>query len=264
MKEIDDNEIRIIGSHRHRWPWYGWVAVGMAVAALIAVAVWLLQTSGNGEKVVEPQEAVALPQDKYLQVMDTVVDGVPLTLYVPMNMNASLMVGMPDATDTTLVLAVMAADVRADNGGIVGDFVLDGRVLARGERKEGFCAMVGCEFMLGTSGGDKYLEMAKEQGGSFFRQYVLVARGEAIPPKPKGRNHRRALCLRGGEVVVAESVDRETYADFADALAALGADDAISLVGSEALLMYYPEGALLHTVGDLVDSPNVNFIVWRR
>ena len=60
MKEINDNEIRVIGStgnmKRRRWPWYGWLAVGVVLVVLVAVVatVLLLQTSNKVESVESP------------------------------------------------------------------------------------------------------------------------------------------------------------------------------------------------------------------
>lgn len=285
MKEIDDNEIRIIGStdrgRRRRWPWYGWLAVGLVLAALVvvAVAVLLLQTPSKNSLSPSPSErgwgeAFPSPSERgrgeasSLRVFDTMINDVPLTIYgldceLPACPRVSLQVGMPDREDTSLLLAVMAADVRADNGGIVGDFVVEGRRLARGEKKEGYCAILDGVPIVGR-GGEADLKRAVDGKGSFFRQYVLVSEGVAMPPKPKGKNHRRALCVMGHGLFVVASGDRESYHDFATALADLGVDDAIALVGSESLLMYRAEGGLLHTIGTSYEGDNVNFLVWRR
>lgn len=282
MKEIDDNEIRIIGStdrgRRRRWPWYGWLAVGLVLAALVAVAVavLLLQTPrgaavGAGATQSASHSAtqpLSHSATQPLAVFDTMINDVPLTIYgldceLPACPRASLQVGMPDREDTSLLLAVMAADVRADNGGIVGDFVVDGQLLARGEKKEGYCAILDGVPVVGR-GGEADLKRAVDGKGSFFRQYVLVSEGVAMPPKPKGKNHRRALCVMGHRMFVVASGDRESYHDFATALADLGVDDAIALVGSESLLMYRADGGLLHSVGTSFEGDNVNFLVWRR
>lgn len=273
MKEIDDNEIRIIGAsdggRRHRWPWYGWLAVGLVLAALVAVAVAVLslQTPSKNSLSPSPSErgwGEAFP----LAVFDTMINDVPLTIYsldceLPACPRASLQVGMPDREDTSLLLAVMAADVRADNRGIVGDFVVEGRQLARGGKKDGYCAILDGVPIVGRGGGAD-LKRAVDEQGCFFRQYVLVSEGVAMPPKPKGKNHRRALCVMGNRMFVVASGDRESYHDFATALADLGVDDAIALVGSESLLMYRAEGGLLHTIGTSFEGENVNFLVWRR
>lgn len=279
MKEIDDNEIRVIGStggeRRRRWPWYGWLAVGLFGAALAAViaTVLLLQTPrGNTPELplptsdFNPLPSAPQRQPSALTIFDTVVDDVPLTIYrldgiLPDGPRAMLQVGMPDAEDTSLLLAVMAADVRADNGGIVGDFVVDGRQMARGEKKEGYCAIFGGVPVIGR-GGEDALSRALDEKGSFFRQYVLVSDGVAMPPKPKGKNHRRALCVIGHTMFVAASADRESYHDFATALADFGVQEAIALVGSESLLMYRAEGGLLHSIGTAFDG--ANYMVWRR
>jgi hypothetical protein len=294
MKEIDDNEIRIIGAsdggRRHRWPWYGWLAVGLVLAALVAVAVavLLLQTPREEENIgltpaplqrrgdLPASDRVGFPSPSErgwgeafpLAVFDTMINDVPLTIYgldceLPACPRASLQVGMPDREDTSLLLAVMAADVRADNGGIVGDFVVDGQQMARGEKKEGYCAILDGVPVVGR-GGEADLKRAVDGKGSFFRQYVLVSDGVALPPKPKGKNHRRALCVMGHRMFVVASGDRESYHDFATALADLGVDDAIALVGSESLLMYRADGGLLHSVGTSFEGDNVNFLVWRR
>ena len=60
MKEINDNEIRVIGStgnmKRRRWPWYGWLAVGVVLVVLVAVVatVLLFQTPNKVESVESP------------------------------------------------------------------------------------------------------------------------------------------------------------------------------------------------------------------
>lgn len=275
MKEIDDNEIRVIGlpspqpSHG-RW----WVVMLILVVLVVIVAVVLGKESREEPsvdslpKASKKFEGVKSTSDNEIKVSDTVIDDVPLTLYwlpclLPEGANTSLQTGMPDMEDTSLLLAVMAADIRADNGGIVGDFVINGQVLARGERKEGYCAIFDGVPVLGCD-GKAALERVMAEKGSFFRQYVLVCDGEALPPTPKGKNHRRALCVMGHSIFVAASADRESYHDFSTALADLGVGNAIALVGSESLLVYRAEGGLLHSVGTAVDSPNVNFFVWRR
>ena len=282
MKEIEDNEIRIIGAsdggRRHRWPWYGWLAVGLVLAALVAVAVAVLLLQTPREVAVgagatqSPSHSATQPLShsvtQPLAVFDTMINDVPLTIYsldceLPTCPRASLQVGMPDREDTSLLLAVMAADVRADNRGIVGDFVVEGRQLARGEKKDGYCAILDGVPVVGR-GGEADLKRAVDEKGCFFRQYVLVSEGVAMPPKPKGKNHRRALCVMGHGMFVVASGDRESYHDFATALADLGVDDAIALVGSESLLMYRAEGGLLHTIGTSYGGDNVNFLVWRR
>ena len=282
MKDRDENEIRIIGAsdggRRHRWPWYGWLAVGLVLAALVAVAVAVLLLQTPREEAVgagatqSPSHPATQPLShsatQPLAVFDTMINDVPLTIYsldceLPACPRASLQVGMPDREDTSLLLAVMAADVRADNRGIVGDFVVDGRQLARGEKKDGYCAILDGVPVVGR-GGEADLKRAVDEKGCFFRQYVLVSEGVAMPPKPKGKNHRRALCVKGHWMFVVASGDRESYHDFATALADLGVDDAIALVGSESLLMYRAEGVLLHTIGTSYEGDNVNFLVWRR
>lgn len=270
MKELDDNEIRVIGAPSPQ-PSHGnwWVAVLVILVAVI-VLVLALGKASHEESVAETQPSTeetspmaSVETSESLTVVDTIINDVPLTLYCPLDANASLQIGLPDAGDTALVLAVMAADVRADNGGIVGDFVVNGRVLARGERKEGYCAIANGVPTFGR-GGEEALERVQKEGGDFFRQYALVADGEVLPLKPKGKNHRRALCRLGHQIFVAASGDRESYHDFATALADLGVKDAIALVGSESLLKYRADGGLVHSVGAAIDSPNANFLVWRR
>lgn len=275
MKEINDNEIRVIGTPSPK-PKHGkwWVAV-LVILVIVVIVALVLGKESRKKSASEPQPPAAEAEASFspslsssatyghLTMVDTMVDDVPLTLYFPDSAMASLQTGQPNADDPSLLLAVMAADIRADNGGIVGDFVVDGRQLARGERKEGFCAILDGTPVIGR-GGKEELERALAEKGCFFRQYVLVDNGVATPPKPKGKNHRRALCLRGDKLFVVASGDRESYHDFATALADLGATEAIALVGSESLLIYHAEGGLLHSVGTAIDSPNANFLVWRK
>ncbi len=62
----------------------------------------------------------------------------------------SLHIGRIDKTDTSIVYVAQAADVRADNGGIVGAFVLNGEPIAWGLSKKGFCASINGKVTVGS------------------------------------------------------------------------------------------------------------------
>ena len=149
---------------------------------------------------------------------DTVVNDVPLRLRTPVNALPELVVGIPDSTDEHLVLVLQAADIRADNHGIVGAFVCKGELLSRGVAKRGFCAIIGRSMQLGMAESTPLFEEAINKEGYFFRQYPLVESGRMVENKPKGKALRHALCELDGRVVTVSSLDKESFHDFAQLL----------------------------------------------
>lgn len=81
------------------------------------------------------------------------------------------MIGVPDIFDKSIILATQAADVRADNGKIVGAFVVKGK-----------------PYSWGLSNSPLF-EEATEKGGYFFRQYPLVDKGVLVGNEPKGNSY---------------------------------------------------------------------------
>ena len=62
----------------------------------------------------------------FTEIRDTLINDIPLRIYIPHNAEMSLHIGRMDQQDTSVIYTAQAADVRADNGGIVGAFVLKG------------------------------------------------------------------------------------------------------------------------------------------
>ena len=91
--------------------------------------------------------------------------------------------------DTTVIFAAQAADVRADNGGIVGAFVLKGEPKAWGLSKKGYCASINGQITIGMADNSPLFEQATEEGGYFFRQYPLVSNGEIVENELKGKDN---------------------------------------------------------------------------
>ena len=60
----------------------------------------------------------------FTEIRDTLINDIPLRIYIPHNAEMSLHIGRMDQQDTSVIYTAQAADVRADNGGIVGAFVL--------------------------------------------------------------------------------------------------------------------------------------------
>ena len=182
----------------------------------------------------------------------------------------SLHVGRLNQQDTTIVYAAQAADIRRDNGKIVGAFVLKGEPLAWGLSKKGFCAAIDGKVMVGVADNSPLFEEATERGGYFFRQYPLVKDGVLVENEPKNKSERRAICDRQGEIFMVESQTKESFHDFAQALVDLGVDQAIYLVGSNAYGWAVDEHGERHDFGEenyytgrYRMPANTNYIVWK-
>ena len=289
--DISDDEIRIIGdsaapTSSERKPrlyrqWWFWVALVVLVVVSL-LTLWSIHSRRfldsyaapkAGYDVIEATPAPVSPtveknEPATVMVHDTVINDVPLRILIPVNVVPELLLGIPDTTDENLVLGLQAADIRADNGGIVGAFVLKGELLSRGVAKKGFCAILDGKIQLGMAPSTPLFEEATDCDGYFFRQYPLVSNGRMVENKPKNKAVRHARCELEGRVVVVSSLDNESFHDFAQSLVDLGVQNAISLVGADAYGFFRNQETGFSSWGTDVhrwkDAENVNFVVWRK
>ena len=207
----------------------------------------------------------------YTEIRDTLINDIPIKIYIPHNAEMSLHIGKINKEDTSIIYTAQAADVRSDNGGIVGAFVLKGEPKAWGLSKKGYCASINGKVTIGVAENSPLFEKATEEGGYFFRQYPLVSNGKLVENEPKGKSIRRAICDRQGEIFMVETRSIESFHDFAQALVDLGVDQAIYLVGSTAYGWAVDENGTIHEFGE--DNyytgyrnmlQNISYIVWKR
>ena len=288
FKEIGDDQIRIIGNEHKKRPsaHHFLVIVYWALAVLVVAVVAFLLLRRGWEKEQEITYFASTPGFRegvnclaepdsglcgYTSVADVTINDIPLRVYTPHYATMSLHIGELDREDTTIVYAARAADIRADNGGIVGSFVLAGEPRAWGLSKKGYCASINGWVTIGVAANTSLFEQATEQGGYFFRQYPLVDGGKLVDNEPKGVSIRRAICEGKGEIYMVESLTRETFHDFAQALVDLGALNAIYIVGSSAYGWAVDENGTRHEFGrddyytGKREMPkNINYIVWRK
>ena len=202
----------------------------------------------------------------FTEKVDTVINDIPLSIYIPHNAKPELTVGPPDFKDGSIIFSAQAADIRGDNYQILGAFVLKGKPLAWGLSKKGYCAIIDGEISVGVSENSPLFEKATETEGYFFRQFGLVDNGVLVENELKNKSERRALCSRYGQIFVAFTNTPESFHDFAQALVDLGVDNAIYLVGSRYAFGSYTDSD--GTTTQFGDGPHKykyeNYLVWRR
>lgn len=291
--DIQDDELRVIGKTSVPQPEKGkrlWKILLMVLALLAVLAIVLVciapkdslpdKEEGVFEAVPElpsaSVEPASLPkigssispdEEGFTEKVDTTINDIPLSLYIPHNAKAELCIKTPDINDPGIIFCAQAADIRKDNGKIVGAFVLKGEPLAWGLSKKGYCAIINDSVIVGVADNSPLFEQATEKGGYFFRQYPLVNDGVLVENEPKNKSFRKAICDRNGEIFVAVSNTPESFHDFAQALVDLGIDNAIYLVGGE-----YAKGWYRDASGVMTDFSKgrrdryryENYVVWRK
>ena len=302
--DINDNEIRIITQCGQRTDLVPaqkkqrssnsvllLIALGLIFIAVVTLLVLYLTSGDSGNEaeeqlVIEQTEPTTLnPLDQtpappdtaeilrldtpsepgHVNITDARVGETTLKVLQPRNLTPELCVGPENAADTTAALIVQAADVRADNGGIVGAYVFQGELLSRGQSKSGFCAIIGGNPIIGVADATPYLEQAIETNGYFFRQYPLVVSGQIVENRQPGKSLRKALAELSGEICVILSEEPMTFHDFSQSLIDLGVTNAIYLVGSTSYGYARDAQGRRISFGKRSDRPlkNTNYIVWR-
>lgn len=280
--DINDDEIRIISSDNSRTTRRKRVLVCLCciVALFVVGGITVMLFSMIGviedntvltEKAKSPGLKMQPVADSvraaipFVERKDTLVNDVRLSILIPYNATPSLEVGNEAIYDSTAVLIVQAADVRDDNGKIVGSFVVRGELVGRGEAKAGFCSIVNGEISVGVADATPMLERALMEDGYFFRQYPLVVGGQIVENKPKGKSIRKALAEYDGRISVIISNDRMSFHDFSQALLDIGVRNAIYLVGGESYGCYTDFTGKKNAIGSVwnKEKGSINYMVWR-
>jgi hypothetical protein len=287
-KDIRDDEIRVIGED-DKVKFKGWKWLLLLLAGIvIGFVVWALLPQKHEDPKENPEQGVFEPGNdsveptivklplakaeetgkSFIEMMDTTINDIPMRLYLPHQVSMSLHIGTIDRIDQSIVFAAQAADIRADNGGIVGAFVLEGEPKAWGLSKKGYCAIINDTVTVGVADNSPLFEEATEKGGYFFRQFPLVDKGNLIENELKGKAIRRALCDRNGEIFTVETLSIESFHDFAQALVDLGVDNAIYLVGANAYGWATDVDGQRHEFGDPNPKTskkwrNINYLVMK-
>lgn len=306
IKEIRDDQIRIIGGgdEPKTTKTKLWVIIGGVVAILIAIVAIVVTSSSkdslsattdNQSQVskdeyikteFEASEVVPVVQEEvikklgmdvdslasgFTELQDMTINDIPIRVYIPHNADMSLHIGKMDKNDESVIFTAQAADIRADNGGIVGAFVLNGEPKAWGLSKRGYCASIDGVVTVGVADNSPLFEQATERGGHFFRQYPLVDNGTLVENELRGKSIRRAICDRYGEIFMVETGTAESFHDFAQALVDLGVDNAIYIVGGSAYGWAIDSNGERHEFGE--DNyytgkrkmpKNTSYLVWRK
>ena len=168
----------------------------------------------NIEKLKRPAK-----QEKSQVVMtsDSIL-GVALDFYAIHGLRASIEFQEPDTADTSVFLYCRSADHQAD-GTYLGSLVVKGEEKQSDRSRLGYMGMVDNQMVIGVSRSDKVKDYCQENGGYFFRQFILVSNG-VIPQRffLHGKVERRAIGRKDDTLFYIATHNKETLWDFADAL----------------------------------------------
>lgn len=283
IENNSDNEVYFLGSKpdaaKKKRNSQKWIWILISFAALLIGIVIFIDRNNKSDYYFEPEENTItvnnLPENpnsdtikSYIERLEETINDVPLYIYIPHHAELSLGLNLHNKSQdsSNIICAMQAADIRRDNKNIVGDFILKGKQLSKGEAKAGFCAIINEKINIGVKTNTPLLQESIDSLGYFFRQYPLVNNGELVENNPKNKSIRRALAIRNGKVIMIESRSSESFHDFSQALIDIGVTEAIYLVGSANAYGWFinSENEKIFYGNKPNDRlKNISYIVWR-
>lgn len=186
--------------------------------------------------------------------------GVELDFYKIYGLRASIEFEEPKQNDPSVYLYCRSADHAVDST-YLGSLVVDGKEMQNDQSRLGYMAMVDNRMVIGVSRSEKVKDYVMENGGSFFRQFVLVSKG-VIPANfdLHGKVERKAIgrIIKNGKerLYFISTRNKETLWDFADALREYGFVDAIYITGGADYCYYRTADGKRHDIGNINNHPD--------
>lgn len=251
-----------------RWLWFVGGLMLSAVLCIIAVASWRyyhtyinigIPVSVTSEENIAKLSARSQRVSPEVIMTSDSILGVALNFYELRGLRAEVTLQEPDTTDTSIYLYSRSAD-HGKNGEYLGSLVMNGKEMQADQSRLGYCAMANDKVVIGIARDEKVKDYVLEQGGSFFRQFILVSNG-VIPSQfyLHGKVERRGLGRIGDRLYYIETRHAETMWDFADALREYGFTDAIYITGGTDYSFYRTADGTRHNIGDVTKYPHTKW-----
>lgn len=267
--EINAGHVNI--SRPRRWLWFVGGLILSAIICIAAVTGWRyyrtyinigIPVSATSEENIAKLEVSPRGDSEGAEVIMTSdsILGVALNFYELRGLKAEISLQEPDTTDTSVYLYSRCAD-HGKNNEYLGSVVMNGEELQSDNTRLGYCAMANDNIVVGIARDEEVKDYVMEQGGSFFRQFILVSNG-VLPSKfyLHGKVERRGLGRIGDKLYYIETRHKETMWDFADALREYGFTDAIYITGGNGYSFYRSADGTRHDIGCVEKYPHKNGI----
>lgn len=246
-----------------RWLWFVGGLVISTILCGLAVAGWrYYRTNINigvpvsvtlAQNIEKLQKTVKKQTPEVVMTSDSIL-GVALNFYEIKGLKAEITFTEPDTTDTDVFLYSRCADQTSydpKTNHYLGSLVANGKEIEADVSRLGYCAMANDNIVIGIARNEDVKDYVQEQGGSFFRQFILVSNG-VLPSRfhLHGKVERRGLGRIGDKLFYIETRHKETMWDFADALREYGFIDAIYITGGTDYCFYRTADGIAHKIGD--------------
>lgn len=248
---------------RRRWLWIAGSAAAAAAVCLLMLAgyryyrtyinIGVPVSATSKENIAKLQQPPAQERPEVVMSSDSIL-GVGFNIYELRGLRATISFDQPDTADREVYLYSRSSDFTSYDPATckyLGSLVAEGKELSRNVSRLGYCAMAGGNVVIGVARDERVKDYCMAQGGSFFRQFILVSDG-VMPTRYylHGKVERRALGRMGDRLYYVESHGKESLWSFADALREYGFVDAIYITGGNDYCFYRDAEGRCHDIGD--------------
>lgn len=262
-----------------RWSWFVGGVVISSILCVAAVLGWRyyrtyidigIPVSTTSEQNIAKLSATTKQVAPEVVMTSDSILGVALNFYELRGLKAEITLQEPDTTDTSIYLYSRCAD-HTKSGEYIGSMVMNGKDMRKDCSRLGYCAMANDNVVIGIARNEDVKDYVIEQGGSFFRQFILVSNG-VLPSRfhLHGKVERRGLGRIDDRLYYIETRHAETMWDFADALREYGFVDAIYITGGTDYSFYRTADGTRHDIGNVEKYPHkkwkgvIPWVVFRK
>ena len=172
-----------------RWLWFVGGLMLSAIFCISAIVGWKFYRTyiniGVPVSVTSEQNIAKLQNNVKKQIPEVVMTsdsilGVALNFYEIKGLKAEIAFTEPDTTDTDVFLYSRCADQTSydpKTNHYLGSLVVNGKEIEADVSRLGYCAMANDNIVIGIARNEDVKDYVLEQGGSFFRQFILVSNG---------------------------------------------------------------------------------------